>query len=497
MDAKLIAEYQNEVGSSFVDNLTGLYNHGLFQLLLDREIERVQRHAHPFVLAMIDIDRFGIFNRQHGHYLGDRMLKEVADLIGSNIRKIDVAARYSSATFVVLFVNAGTAETVKVSERIRTAVQQLGDGSLTVSIGLAEYSPDDRDGESLIRKVQDALQAAKLKGKDQVFYYEKQVKPEDESRPRILIVDDSELNLKMLTAMLTPHNYEVMQTVSGTEALNISTKTELDLVLLDVMMPEMDGFEVCRRLKNSELTRMTPVILVTALEDTASRIKGIESGADDFITRPPNMMELIARTKSLINLKKLNKNLTSIENVLFSLAKVVEAKDAYIQGHAERTANLAVAVGRSMDLGIRDIEALRFGGTLHDIGKIGMPNAIINKPGSLDEKEWKIMQSHPEIGYNICLPLENTLGPALNVIRHHHEKLDGSGYPDGLKDEGLSTVARIMAVADIFDALTSHRSYRKAMSKKKAFKILRMEAMEGKLDQVIVEYLIEIIGEKG
>ena len=497
MDAKLTAEYQNDVGSSFVDNLTGLYNHGLFQLLLDREIERVQRQAHPFVLAMIDIDRFSIFNRRHGHYLGDRILKEVADLIGSNIRKIDVAARYSSATFVVLFINAGTTAAVKVSERIRTAVQQLGDGSLTVSIGLAEYSPDDRNSESLIHKAQDALQAAKLKGKDQVFYFEKQVKTADESRPRVLIVDDSELNLKMLTAMLAPNNYEVMQAFSGAEALSISAKIELDLVLLDVMMPEMDGFEVCRRLKNNELTRMTPVILVTALDDTASRIKGIESGADDFITRPPNRMELVARTKSLIKLKKLNNNLTSIENVLFSLAKVVEAKDAYIQGHAERTANLAVAVGRSMDLGIRDIEALRFGGILHDIGKIGMPNAIINKPGTLDEREWKIMQSHPEIGYNICLPLEKTLGPALNVIRHHHEKLDGSGYPDGLKDEALSTVARIMAVADIFDALTSDRSYRKAMSKKEAYKILRKEAMEGKLDRVIVEYLIEIIGEKG
>jgi putative two-component system response regulator len=497
MDAKLIAEYQNEVGSSFVDNLTGLYNHGLFQLLLEREIERVQRQAHPFVLAMIDIDRFGVFNRRHGHYLGDRMLKEVADLIGSNIRKIDVAARFSSDTFVVLFINAGTTATVKVSERIRTAVQQLGDGSLTVSIGLAEYSPDDRHSESLIRKAQDALKAAKLKGKDQVFYYEKQVKLADESRPRVLIVDDSELNLKMLTAMLAPHNYEVMQAFSGAEALNISAKIELDLVLLDVMMPEMDGFEVCRRLKNNELTRMTRVILVTALDDTASRIKGIESGADDFVTRPPNRMELVARTKSLIKLKKLNNNLTSIENVLFSLAKVVEAKDAYIQGHAERTANLAVAVGRSMGLGVGDIEALRFGGILHDIGKIGMPNAIINKPGSLDEREWKIMQSHPEIGYNICLPLEKTLGPALNVIRHHHEKLDGSGYPDGLKDEGLSTVARIMAVADIFDALTSDRSYREAMSKKKAFNILRKEAMEGKLDRVIVEYMIEIIGEKG
>jgi len=493
MDHKLIAEYQNEVGSSFLDNLTGLYNHGLFQLLLDREIERVRRQAHPFGLAMIDIDRFGIFNRQHGHYLGDRMLKEVADLIGSNIRKVDLAARYTSATFAVLFLNAGTAEIMKVSERIRTAVRQIGDGSLTVSIGLAEYSPDDRYGESLIRKAQNALRVAKLKGKDQVSYYENPVKNQEESRPRILIVDDSELNLKMLTAILTPHNYEVMQAFSGAEALNISTKTELDLVLLDVMMPEMDGFEVCRRLKSSELTRMTPVILVTALDDTPSRIKGIESGADDFITRPPNRMELIARTKSLINLKRLNKNLTSIENVLFSLAKVVEAKDAYIQGHAERTANLAVAVGRLMELEIRDMEALRFGGILHDIGKIGMPNAIINKPGSLDEKEWKIMQSHPEIGYNICLPLENTLGPALNVIRHHHEKLDGSGYPDGLKDEGISTVARIMAVADIFDALTSDRSYRKAMSQKKAFKILRKEAMEGKLDRVIVEHLIEII----
>jgi putative two-component system response regulator len=224
-----------------------------------------------------------------------------------------------------------------------------------------------------------------------------------------------------------------------------------------------------------------------------AKIKGIEAGADDFITKPPNKMELIARTKSLIKLKKLNDNLTSIEYVLFSLARTVEAKDEYTQGHVERVSKLAITLGKKMELSDREMEALRYGGILHDIGKIAVPGDILNKPGPLSPEEWEVMKNHPVAGYNICLPLKKNLGYALEVIRHHHEKLDGSGYPDGLKNEEISATARIMAVVDIYDALVTDRPYREGMPLEKAVEILKQEANSGKLDKVVVGHLIEVV----
>jgi putative two-component system response regulator len=168
------------------------------------------------------------------------------------------------------------------------------------------------------------------------------------------------------------------------------------------------------------------------------------------------------------------------------LANTVDAKDAYTQGHVERVSNLAMTMGRQMALSTTELEALRYGGALHDIGKIGVPDEIINKLGPLNSEEWKIIKSHPDLGYKICLPLRKNLGSALDVIRYHHEKLDGSGYPDGLEGDEISTVVRIMAVVDIFDALITGRPYRKSMPRRKALEILRKDAEEGKLDLEIV-----------
>jgi putative two-component system response regulator len=206
-------------------------------------------------------------------------------------------------------------------------------------------------------------------------------------------------------------------------------------------------------------------------------------------------MELLARTKSLIKLKRLNDNLASIEYVLFPLAKAVEAKDEYTQDHVERVSKLAMDLGNKMGLSERELEALRYGGILHDIGKIGIPGQILNKPGPLNSEEWEVMKNHPVAGYDICLPLKKNLGSALEVIRHHHEKLDGSGYPDGLKNEEISTAARIMAVVDIYDALVTDRPYRKGMPLEKAVEILRHDANNQKLDPAVVNYLIEVVGD--
>jgi len=493
MDSQIVEILQNKSNRSNLDNLTGLCNHSTFQEMLDRHLKTHARLSQVFCLALIDIDHFDRFNRRYGYPAGDRVLQQIAGLIEAEKSFDDVVARYNGDQFALLMPGREKLSALRTAESVRDAVESIDPAELTVSIGLALCNQADLSRDSLLDRVKDALGQARARGRNNLVLFERRDICCDDSRPRVLLVDDSGLNLKMLAAILKPLNYELFLAGHGFEALDIAERVDLDLVLLDVMMPDMDGFEVCRRLKADDATRMVPVIFVTTLDDADSRVRGIEAGGDDFITKPPNSTELIARTQSLIRLKKLNNSLTSIENVLFSLAKAVEAKDSYTRGHVDRAAYFAVALGNKMKLGSKDIEALRFGGRLHDVGKIGIPNNVLNKDGPLDDEEWKMMRSHPEVGYNICLPLKETLGAALHVIRHHHEKLDGSGYPDGLKAEQISAVARIMAVADIYDALTSDRAYRKGLSSEKAITILREESAEGKLDAEVVENLVDII----
>jgi len=491
MDVALEELYKKETGAPFTDSLTGLFNHGFFQITLERELQRSERHGEPFTLALIDIDSFALYNKRHGSVEGDRALREIATLTMKNIRQVDLAARYSGNVFAIILIKSVTQSALQAAERIRQGVENLHEEAPTISVGLASYPGDAMTGETLIKKAQEALLKAKIRGKNRVCFLEDQTEPANDGEPKVLVVDDEPRNIKLLDALLRPLDYEVLKASNGEEALSIVKKIDLDLILLDIMMPGMDGYEVCRRLKGNEATRMIPVIMVTALDDIDAKVKAIESGADDFLTKPPNKTELLARTRSLIKLKMLNGNLASIENVLFSLANTVEAKDAYTQGHVERVSNMAVSLGKKLGMTGRELEALRVGGALHDIGKIAVPGAILNKPGPLDPDEWEIMKIHPDEGCKICLPLMKNLDPALEVIRHHHEKLDGSGYPDGLKGDDISMAARIMGVVDIYDALITDRSYRKGMSKEKAFKILREEAEGGKLDKEVVEVLIK------
>ena len=493
MRTQLMVEYERQTGSPFTDSLTGLFNHGFFRTSLDREAKRAERHGETFAVALIDVDSFSHYNQRHGSLQGDRALKEISGLIIENIRQADLAARYSGDVFAAILTKSDSHTASVAMERIRQAVETRSDTLPTVSIGLASYPNDGTDDASLIALAQEALSKAKVSGKNRAYFFERKRELIPDSLPTVLVVDDEARNVKLLEALLRPLNYEVIKASDGKQAMSIINKMDVDLVLLDIMMPEMDGYEVCRRLKGSEATRLIPVVMVTALDDLESKVKGIEAGADDFLTKPPQKLELVARTKSLIKYKRLNNNLASIEHVLFSLANAVEAKDPYTHGHVERVSNLAVSLGKRMGLSTKKLEALRYGGALHDIGKIAVSSEIINKSGPLDPEEWEIMKTHPDVGCKICEPLTKNLGAALDIIRHHHEKLDGSGYPDGLKAEDISAVARIMAVVDIYDALVTDRPYRKGMEKEKALGILREEAGGGKLDIQVVEYLIHMV----
>jgi putative two-component system response regulator len=496
MDILLAEQYESEIGAPFTDSLTGLYNNGFFQISLANEVKRSERYGNVFSIAIIDVDSFSHFNLSHGPLEGDRLLKGIARIIRNNIREVDLAARYSGNSFVIIVTESNCQQTLVVADRIRNDVADKSNGDSTVSIGIASCPDDAATARMLITKANEALVKAKLQGKNNIHFAENRLAKGTSNRPAILIVDDDPQNLKLLEGMLFQIDCELIKATNGIDTLSIVNKTNVDLILLDVMMPDMDGYEVCQQLKASEATRLIPVVLVTALDDREAKIKGIDAGADDFITKPPNKMELLARSKSLIKLKRLNDNLASVEYVLFSLARTVEAKDKYTKGHVERVAKMAIILGRNMGLNESEMEALRFGGILHDIGKITIPEYILNKPGPLKPEEAEVMKSHPVAGYDICLPLKKNLGQALDVIRQHHEKLDGSGYPDGLKNEDISIASRIMAVVDIFDALVTNRAYREGLSFDRAVEILRQEVKKEKLDELVVENLIEIISEK-
>ena len=428
MHKHLKREYQTETGAPFTDSLTDLFNHGFFQIVLDREVKRSDRYGESLTLALIDIDSFADYNRRHGSVEGDRVLKEFASLIVKNIRQIDLAARYSGDVLAIILPKSEIKSALIALERIRKAVNTLPEGTPTVSVGLASCPKNATRSENLITKAEEALLKAKIRGKNRTCFFEKKTDSATDDSPRVLVVDDDPVNVELLEDMLLPLKYEVLKAFKGEEALSIAKKVDLDLILLDIMMSGMDGYEVCRRLRGSEDTRLIPVVMVTVLDDIEAKIKGIESGADDFLTKPPNKMELRARTKSLIKLKRSNNSLASIENVLFSIANAVEAKDAYTQGHVERVSNLAVTLGQKIGLTKSEVVALRFGGVLHDLGKIVVPSDILNKPGPLDPEERKIIETHPRVGADICAPLKKNLGAALDAIRYHHERLDGSGY---------------------------------------------------------------------
>jgi len=309
---------------------------------------------------------------------------------------------------------------------------------------------------------------------------------------RVLVVDDLPDNLEMLRELLEPEGYCVETAADGQEAIDKALAAPPDLVLMDVSMPRVDGLEACRRLKADPRTRLVPVVLVTALGHRENRLRGIAAGADDFLTKPVDIEQLLARARSALRLKALLDQLEEAENVLGSLANAVEAKDSYTRGHSDRVARWAENLAQRAGLDSETCRNVRRAGLIHDIGKIGTPSDYLYKPGPLTQEEMSIMRQHPVIGFTICRPLR-TLAPLLPLIRGHHERLDGGGYPDGLRAEAIPTALRCLTVADIFDALTSVRAYRDASPADKALDILAEEARAGLWDANVVALLAELV----
>ena len=295
------------------------------------------------------------------------------------------------------------------------------------------------------------------------------------SPSNILIVDDDSRGRETLEAVLTGLGHNLHFSDNGLDALKQASALQPDLILLDVMMPDMDGFEVCRRLRADPILADVPVVMTTALDDKASRLQGIEAGADDFISKPIDRMEIRARVNTIIRLNRYRKLMKQQADLLQIHRELQDAYEATLKGwvraldlrdnetehHSRRVTLLTVELARLMGMSDNELIHVRRSALLHDIGKIGVPDHILHKPGPLTEEEWVIMRKHPQFAHDMLAPIEY-LRSALDIPYCHHERWDGTGYPRGLTGEQIPLIARIFAVIDVWDALSSDRPYRKA-----------------------------------
>ena len=314
----------------------------------------------------------------------------------------------------------------------------------------------------------------------------------DLEKPKVLIVDDHPSSRMTAVALLSIEGYDVLEAESGSAALEVVEQTPPDLILLDVMMPGMDGYEVCRQLKQDEHTRLIPVIFITALNDRRARLRGIEAGGDDFLSKPFDQLELSARVNSLVQQKRLNEDLDHAGQVLFSIARTVESRDPNTGDHCERLVTSGKALGKFLNLSRVELRDLMWGGYLHDIGKVGIPDCVLLKMGELTTAEWDVMRQHVLIGERICQPLRTMQG-VVPIIRHHHERWDGSGYPDGLVGSNIPYLAQVFQMIDIYDALTSERPYKPALSADESLAIMVQETAKGWRNPDLMEQFASFI----
>jgi len=482
------------------DSLTGLFTHGFLRETLASQLSCARRYGWSLSLIFADIDHFKQINDRWGHATGDEVLKSIAHVMHEAVRSSDSVVRYGGEEFVILMPHTSPDDAKILAERVRSSIEALSfarpDGSpfrVTASFGISSCPQTGTDAETLLERADEAMYLAKQAGRNRVIVYGDQAQASTDE-PTILIVDDDEKNLRLLEAYLAPERYRTIKARDGIEAVEMARRHRPDLILLDAMMPHVSGFDACRRLKQEEATRLIPVVLVTALSGRDDRLRGIEAGADDFLSKPIDKVELLTRTRALLRAKRVTDLLEDAETVIFTLARAVESRDLCTGEHVERVAALAVELGKALGLPPGELEALRRAGVVHDIGKILIPDAVLLKPDKLTAEERKVIERHVEAGYELLRPLR-TFSSSLDAVRYHHERLDGSGYPFGLRGDQIPLTAQILAVVDVYDAITTPRAYHDVLDKDAAAAVLRDEANRGLHDTQLVEtFLTTVVG---
>jgi len=307
----------------------------------------------------------------------------------------------------------------------------------------------------------------------------------------VLVVDDYEPNRRGLGQLLEHDDYTVLTASNGRDALEIVARERPDLILLDVLMPGISGLEVCAQIKRNADTRLTPVVLISGAQERQTRLAGLDAGADDFLNKPVDAEELRTRVRSLMRLKGLTDDLESAESLFLTLGRIIEARDPCTEGHCDRLTDYATALGRELRLDRADLDALYRGAFLHDVGKIAIPDRVLLKKGKLTRKEYDLMKQHPAIGDDLCRTVRS-FDAVRPIVRHHHERLDGRGYPDGLAGDRIPLLAQIVSIVDVFDALTTHRPYRKALATSTAYQMMRDDARGGWCREDLLTVFIEL-----
>ena len=311
---------------------------------------------------------------------------------------------------------------------------------------------------------------------------------------RILVADSNATIRKLLRHSLAKEDYEIIEAGDGQQALDIAMqRPEPHAILIDARIKGVNGLDVCRRLKGDMQYRTVPVIVMTTTGDSEEVSEAVAAGADEFLSKPIHRCELEVRLRSIARMHQGNAEMIGAESVALSLARAVASKDGYSSGHVEQVANFAVSFGKALGLDSAELKMLRYGAILHNVGKIAIPDSILEKTGPLTPRERALFHQHPRVGCDICAPLK-PLRPVLPIIRHHKEHFDGTGYPDGLRGEQIPLMAQIVGVVDVFSALTSDRPFRRAKSNDEAIEILRERARQGIHDTELVEKFCTIFG---
>jgi putative two-component system response regulator len=314
--------------------------------------------------------------------------------------------------------------------------------------------------------------------------------------PTVLVVDCDPVGRQLFRGVLKVAHYRILEAPDALEALAILRDTPVDLVITDLVLRDLSGLELCRKLKADKRTRLIPILVVTSVHAIESEIAGLESGADEFLVKPVSPMALRTRIRGMLRTKHITDSLEEAESILFALARIVDERDSVTGDHCQRLADLSVLAGATLGLPAEDLSALRQGGYLHDIGKIAISDTILRKSGPLDSDEWVLMRQHPVVGESICRMMR-TLLPVLPIIRSHHERWDGTGYPDGLAGEEIPLLARILQLGDIYDAITSRRSYKAAFTPEYALAQIQIEVDRGWRDPALFSVFRGIILSSG
>ncbi len=312
---------------------------------------------------------------------------------------------------------------------------------------------------------------------------------------QILFVTDRSELVTRYREILDAENVDVSHVSSLADALyQLRAQSSVDMVVADEGATNLNALELSRQIKRNEATRFLPVMILLSTGDDAHRVEVLQGGADDFLVEPSLSGEFVQRCHHLIRNKRATDALEDSEDVIFTMARIVEGRDKYTQGHVERVAAYSAEIGTRMALRDADISALQKGGVVHDLGKVAVPDAILNKPGPLIDREWAVMRTHPVVGYDVLVRLR-TFHDVLGIVRSHHERPNGKGYPDGLGGDDLPLLPRIAAVADCFDAVTTARPYHSPRSAQEAIRIIVEGSVVGDFDEEVAAVLADMVGE--